>query len=139
MGINEQIKVEAEIKSELDLYDEQQTALAELETSLNANPEFAKFLAARKEFAELEAKVWKRVEQVMIDNNLKTVKTDKMTLTIANRISFDIDQSVLPEPYFKRVPDTTKIAGQFKLHGTPVDGTAPKYTQYLVKRIKAEK
>jgi hypothetical protein len=136
MGIKEQVQIEETIKSELEVYDAQQIKLAKLEDELNANSQFAQFIEARKSFAELEAKVWKHVEEVMIENNISTIKTDKLTLSIVKRVSFDIDQELLPKKYYKTVPDTTKIAGQFKLHGNPVAGTSPKYKQYLQRRIK---
>lgn len=136
MGIREQAKVEKQIKSDLELYDEQQIALAQLEDQLNDNPQFAQFMEARKKFAALESEVWKRVETVMLDNNLTSIKTDKLTLSIATRIGWTIDESKLPADYFKTVPDTTKITGHYKLHDEAVAGTQPKYTKYLVKRIK---
>lgn len=138
MNAEQQEQVENQVKHELEAYEQSQTELANLETELNNNPQFKQFLQARKKFAEMEAEVWGKVEQVMIDNNIKTIKTDTMTLSIAQRISFDIDPDQLPDAYFKRVPDNTKIAGQFKLHGEPVVGTSPKYKQYLVKRIKEQ-
>lgn len=129
-------QAEQQIKSELELYDEQQINLATLESELQADPKFAQFLEARKAFSDLETAVWKKVEQVMLDNNIKSIKTDKFTLSIASRMSFDIDSDLLPAKFWKRVPDTTKISGTFKLEGKPVKGTTPKSTQYLVKRIK---
>lgn len=129
-------KITQEVQHELDIYDKQQNELATLEQELQADPKFAQFLEARKSFAELEAKVWKRVEEVMIDNNIKTIKTDKFTLTIAERTSFDIDLETLPKKFIKRVPDTTLIGGTYKLTGVPVKGTTPKFTKYLTKRIK---
>lgn len=127
---------EAIVKTELEKYDEQQMELEKLTEELEKNPQFAQFIEARKNFQALEAEVWKRVEGVMIENNIKSIKTDKFTLTIANRVSFDIDTDTLPNKFFKRVPDTTLIGGTFKLEGKPVKGTTPKYTQYLTKRIK---
>lgn len=129
-------KAELMIQTELDRYDEQQIALANLETELQSNPQFAAFLEARKNFQEVEATVWKNVEKTMIDNNIRSIKTDKITLTIAERVSFDVDTDLLPKKYTKVVPNTTLIGSEFKLTGTPVKGTSPKYTQYLVKRAK---
>lgn len=124
------------VKTELQKYEDTQLALDNLAAELQQNPKFAAFLEAQKNFRELETTVWKNIENVMLENNIKSIKTDKVTLTIAERTSFDIDLDLLPSKYIKRVPDTTKILGQFKLEGKPVKGTTPKYTQYLVKRIK---
>lgn len=128
--------IEDVVKSELEQYQTQKELVDNLAEQLNKNPEFAKFLEAQKNFRELEQTVWSHIEKVMIENNVKSIKTDKMTLTIAERVGFDIDLEQLPAKFFKRVPDTTKINGTFKLEGKPVKGTTPKYTHYLVKRIK---
>jgi hypothetical protein len=130
--------VEQQIKSELELYDERQTALQQLEQELQADPKFAQFLEARKSFAELEAQVWSKVEQVMLDNNIKTIKTDKVTLTMAERTNFEIDLDLLPAKYIKKVPNTTLIGSEFKLTGKPVKGTTPSKKLYLTKRFKKE-
>jgi hypothetical protein len=129
-------KAEEVVKTELQKYEDQEQALQVLAAELQQNPKFAQFLEAQKSFSELQATVWKNIETVMLENNIKSIKTDKVTLSIAERTSFDIDLDLLPAKFIKRVPDTTKILGTFKLEGKPVKGTTPKYTQYLVKRIK---
>lgn len=133
-------KIKAEVTKELATYDEQQIALATLEQELEADPKFAQFLEARKSFAELEAKVWKHVESVMIANNVKTMDINttlhSIKLTIAERTSFDVDLETLPKKFIKRVPDTTLIGATYKLTNKPVKGTTPKFTKYLTKRIK---
>lgn len=133
-------KIKAEVEQELTIYDKQQMELATLEQELQADPKFAQFLEARKSFAELEAKVWKHVEAVMIANNVKTmdIKTElhDIKLTIAERTNFDVDLELLPKKFIKRVPDTTLIGNTYKLTNKPVKGTTPKITKYLTKRIK---
>ena len=128
------------IKNELKVYDEQQITLAKLEQELQSDPKFAQFIEARKSFAELETKVWKQVEEVMIDNNIKSmdIKTDlhQIKLTIAERTNYDIDLELLPSKFFKRVPNTTLISGTHKLTNKLVKGTTPSITRYLTKRIK---
>lgn len=127
---------EDQVKAELELYEDKQLALAKLTEELESSPQFAAFLEAQKQFREVEANVWKNVEQVMMTNNIKSIKTDKLTLSIATRTSYDIDLDLLPKKFIKRVPDTTKIATAHKLNGEPVKGTSPRYTNYLVKRFK---
>lgn len=124
------------VKSELELYESKELALAKLTEELQSNPQFAAFLEAQKQFREVETQVWKNVEQVMMDNNIKTIKTDKLTLSIATRVGYDIDVEALPNKFIKRVPDTTKIATAHKLNGVPPKGATAKTTTYLVKRFK---
>lgn len=130
------VNVEEEVKSELEKFEAKQIELDVLAEELQSNPKFNEFLEAQKSFREFEQKVWSNIEAAMIENNIKSIKTTKVTLTISERVSFDIDLELLPAKFIKRVPDTTKINGTFKLEGKPVKGTTPKYTHYLVKRIK---
>jgi hypothetical protein len=124
------------ILSDLAELDTKKSELEIITQEMEENPKFAQFLKARKDFQEMESQIWRRVENVMIENDIRQIKTDSLTLTIAKRISFDIDEEVLADKYFKRVPNTSLIAGTFKLEGEPVNGTTPKYTQYLTKRVK---
>jgi hypothetical protein len=136
MPIKDQIKVEKQVKSELELYQSEQTKLEQLQNELQADPKFAQFIEAQQSFRKLESEVWGKVEQVMKDNNIVSIKTDLVTLTIANRTSYDVDLDLLPNKFIKKVPDTTKIATAAKLNGEPPKGCSPKVTSYLVKRFK---
>jgi len=124
------------VKAELELYESKELALAELTKELETNPQFQAFLDAQKQFREVEAQVWKNVEHVMMANNIKSIKTDKLTLSIATRTSYEVDVETLPNKFIKRVPDTTKIATAHKLNGVPPKGATPRITTYLVKRVK---
>ena len=121
---------------ELRKYEDEKEELEVLAAELQQNPKFAEFLEAQKSFNAYQSEVWKKIETMMIESNTLSIKTDKVTLSIAEKTSFDIDLEKLPAKYFKTVPDTTKILGMFKLEGKPVKGTTPKFTKYLVKRIK---
>lgn len=130
---------EKEVKQELQVYEEKQAALAKLTQQLEQNPEFKQFLQARKEFEEMERRVWKQVEEVMIANDITQIKTDTMTLSIGTRNSFKIeDMAKLPQKYLKQVADTTKINGIYKLEGTLPKGVTMVQTKYLTKRMKSE-
>lgn len=129
---------EQAVKHELEVYEKKQLALDELTKQLESNPEFKAFIKARNDFQKVEAAVWKNIEEVMIANDVKSIKTDKMTLTIAERTSFDIDLDLLPNKYIKRVPNTTLIGSEYKLTNKPVKGTTPKVSHYLTKRFKSE-
>lgn len=123
------------VKTELQKYEDQEAKVQALAAELQQNPKFAQFLEAQQNFQALQATVWGNIEQAMIENNIKSIKTDKVTLTIAERTNFDIDLDLLPKKYTKVVPNTTLIGSEFKLTGTPVKGTTPFKKKYLTKRF----
>lgn len=130
-------KVEEIVKSELTTLEEAEKNYLHLQEALNDDPKFQQFLSAQKQFNELSATVWKNVETAMIENNIKSIKTDRVTLTIAERTGFNIDTDLLPSKFIKKVPDTTLINGTYKLEGKLPKGVTLKApTKYLVKRIK---
>ena len=91
------------------------------------------------ELKELEASLkatWKNVEEAMIANNIKQIKGSWGTLTIAERLNWDVDMNTLPAKFRKIVPDTTKISTEFRLYGKAPKGCTPSYSKYLTKRIK---
>lgn len=128
--------VEQQVTKELEKYKEAELSLAELQQELQANPKFAQFIEAQQAFSKLQSEVWGRIEDVMLKNNVKSIKTDLVTLSIASRTSYDIDIEALPNKFIKKVPDTTKIATAHKLNGEPPKGATPRTTTYLVKRFK---
>lgn len=130
--------IENEVKQELELYEEKQSALAKLTEQLETNPQFKEFLQARKEFEAMEKGVWKHVEEVMLENNITQIKTDTMTLSIATRNNFKVDITKLPKKYIKESADLTKINGIYKLEGSLPKGVKVEQTRYLTKRIKSE-
>lgn len=132
------ISAEDNVKQELALYEEKQSALAQLTEQLEQNPQFKQFLKAREEFQELEKRVWKDVETVMMENDITQIKTDTMTLSIATRNNFKVDIEKLPKKYIKQTADLTKINGVYKLEGTLPKGVKLEQTRYLTKRLKGQ-
>lgn len=90
------------------------------------------------ELKETEAKIalfWKSIESEMIARNIKTIKGEFGSLTIAERINWTYTNE-LPAKFFKKVVDTKKLTDTFRLEGKVPKGAAPNYTKYLTKRIK---
>lgn len=110
--------------------------LAELEEELSKNEQFRQFLDRQKAAQQQIAATWKNVESQMIQHDVKSIKGDWGSLTIAERLSWDIDSEELQPKFVKKVPDTTKISATFKLEGKAPKGCTPKYTKYLTKRLK---
>lgn len=113
-----------------------QTELAQTEATLMERPEFREFLARQKSVNQQLADFWKRVETEMIDLDIKTIKGDWGSLTIANRQGWKVDEKELPAKFFKKVVDTTRITKTFQLEGKAPKGAEPYTTKYLTKRIK---
>ena len=78
---------------------------------------------------------WKQVETVMIENDIKSIKGDFGSITIAERLGW-ITTSELPKKFYKKVVDTKKLSDTFKLEGKSPRGAVPNYTKYLTRRLK---
>lgn len=115
----------------------QQNELAAQELELMANPEFRAFQENVKKVNAQIADYWKRVEESMIANDIKSIKGDFGSVTVAERTDFDVDGDELPAKFYKKVVDTKKIADTYKLTGKAPKGTTPKIKKYLAKRLKA--
>lgn len=113
-----------------------QSTLEETEASLMKDERFRTFLELQKSFKEQSQTVWDNVEKQMIENNVKGIKGDWGSLTIAERLSWDIDSEGLQPRFYKKVVDTTKLSKTYRLEGKAPKGATPVTTQYLMKRIK---
>lgn len=96
----------------------------------------AKEIARLKETQDKLNAEWKQVEEVMITNDIKSIKGEWGSLTIAERLNWKVDFDQLPKKFIKKVADTKKISDSFRLEGKPPKGAEPSYTKYLTKRIK---
>jgi len=131
----EPINKEDEVKLEVASIIDKQRELESLESALAQNEQFQQFLAMKKEFDAVSAELWKRVEQQMIDNDIKSIKGDWGSITLAERLNFKTTDE-LPSKFYKKVVDTTKLAATYKLEGKPIKGAEPYYTKYITKRLK---
>jgi hypothetical protein len=81
--------------------------------------------------------VWKRVEALMIENNIKSVKSDGWgSLTIVEKPKFVVDSELLAPRYFKKVPNDQKIRSDYKLEGSLPKGVTVEVTKFITKRLK---
>jgi hypothetical protein len=80
---------------------------------------------------------WTKVKEVMVANNIKSIKGEWGSITIAERKVFKaLDLATVPAKFIKKVLDTTKIGSAFTLEGKLPKGIEMSTTQYLTKRIK---
>ena len=110
--------------------------LAIMENEVKLNPQFAKFLEMQKQVNDKASEVWKIVETTMIEHDIKQLKGDFGTITIAERQNWTIDEEVLPAKFFKKVVNTTKITDTFRLEGKAPKGCTPSTSKYITKRLK---
>lgn len=128
---------EDDIKEEAHSIIALEAGVATLEQELMSDPKFKQFLDMQKAVNAKATELWGQVQQHMIDNNIKNVKGDSWgSLTIVEKVSFAVDNDLLPKKFTKVVPDNTKISHAFKLEGKPPKGATPKYSYYLMKRLK---
>lgn len=137
---DDEMVIEGEVVSALKEEGALQSELSKLEEELReVSPQFQTFIEKQAELRMVQAKnseVWKQVESRMIEHNVKSIKGDWGSITIAERQNFKIDLALLPGKFIKKVPDTSRIAAAYKLEGKPPKGCEPYTTKYLTKRIK---
>lgn len=131
MSDTPEVIIESEVKDLFELEKLMQTA--ELELSQVAA--FQNFIELQKRVQERSATVWKHVEEQMIEHDVKSIKGDWGTLTIAERIGFDTTDE-LPAKFYKKVIDTKRLADTYRLEGKDIKGATVKYTKYLTRRLK---
>lgn len=125
--VDEQVSGIVELKNKID----------NTETALMENPQFREFLELQKSFNEKSSEVWTKVEQLMIDNGVKSVKGSWGSITLAERTSYKaVDLDKVPRKFIKRTLDTTKVGQSHKLENELPRGVEANHTQYLMKRIK---
>lgn len=111
-------------------------SLQDVEAELSKNEQFRSFLEKQKEAKVQIANTWKQIEDQMLEHNIKSLKGDWGSITIAERLEWVIVPSELANKFYKKVVDTAKISATFRLEGKAPKGTEPIYKKYLTKRIK---
>jgi hypothetical protein len=123
--------IEAEVKDALAT----EKSLQELETELMQNEQFRKFLELSKSVPKQIEETWKKVEAQMLEHNIKSVRGDWGTITIAERLNWETTDD-LPSKFYKKVVDTKKISDTYRLEGRAPKGATPITIKYLTKRLK---
>lgn len=101
-----------------------------LEEALNVQ------LAAVKEMQERVQAYWDDIEQTMITHDIKQIKGEFGTLTIAERLKWQTSDE-LPSKFYKKVVDTKKLTDTYRLEGKEIKGASHSTTKYLTKRLKS--
>lgn len=113
-----------------------QAEVDERQTALMQDERFREFIQFQREAEKRIQSTWAAVEAAMINHDIKSIKGDWGSLTIAERIGWDVDLKALPPRFLKKVPDFKKLTETFRLEGEAPKGATPKYTKFLTKRIK---
>lgn len=125
-----------ELEHEVEEVFALQRTLEETEQALMQNEQFRRFLELSKTVPQQIQAKWDEIEEVMIAKDIKSIKGDWGSITIAERQNFRVDLEQLPNKFIKKVPDTAKIKAATALEGKPPKGVEPYTTKYLTKRIK---
>jgi hypothetical protein len=131
MATNPQGEIEDEIK---DIVAKQQE-LATLEQQLSQNEQFRNFMQLKKTVDEQATLFWSSVESQMIQHDIKSIKGDWGSVTIAEKLKWDTSDE-LPAKFYKKTVDTKKLSDTYKLEGKAPKGATPSYIKYLTRRIK---
>jgi len=133
-----EMPIEDELKLQVNEIVSEERELALLEHDLvSNNPQFTAFLQKQKDFQTKSNLYWKAIEDQMIKNNIKSIKGDWGSLTIAERTYYKAeDLSKVPAKFLKKELDTTKVGAQVKLSGELPKGVTSSLTLSLQKRIK---
>ena len=110
---------------------------AEAAAAVALQQEIADKVAELKEVQSKIDDTWKSVEKQMIDNNIKSVKGEWGSLTIAERTNYkaeDID--LVPKKFIKKTLDTKKVSAAEQLTGELPKGITASQTKFLTKRLK---
>lgn len=126
-----------EIKTQVDKILDLQKRFKDYELEITSDPKFKDYLDKQKKVSKEIADFWKTLEKQMIDNDVKSIKSEEWgSITIAERTGWDIDESLLPAKFYQKTIDKKKITDTFKLEGKEPKGCSVKYTKYLTKRLK---
>jgi hypothetical protein len=96
---------------------------------------FESFVTQAKQLQNLLENAWGQVEEQMLNHNVKSIKGDWGSLTIAERKSWKATGD-LPPRFYKQTLDTTKLNFMLNHGDTLPEAVEMKTTQYLTKRIK---
>lgn len=110
--------------------------LEQANNKLLANEQFQAFLKQQKEIQEAIEAAWVQIQERMEATGTKSIKGDWGSITLAERINWEYDPTMLPPKYFKKVVDTKKLTDTFRLEGREPKGATAKYSKYLMKRLK---
>jgi hypothetical protein len=123
--------IEGEVISALDL----QKSLEDMQNELMQNEQFRQFLELSKTVPQQISDTWNKIEGQMIEHNIKSLKGDWGSITIAEKLAWDTTDE-LPAKFYKRVVDTKKLSDTYRLEGRAPRGAMPKTSKYLTKRLK---
>lgn len=117
--------------------NQEEIIMAEVNEVLALEATVSEQLSAIKDTQDRINDFWKGVEAEMIEHDVKTIKGDWGTLTIAERLNWETTDE-LASKFYKKVVDTKKISDTYRLEGKAPKGATPSTTKYLTKRIKSQ-
>lgn len=138
MASNTKETIEGEMLDALAL----QRQLDDTEAELMQLEQFQNFVNLRKSLNDKWAEVRKKVEDVMVPAYKagkidKSIKGEYGSITVTESDQFDVDETILPAKYFKRVVDSTKIRTIYQLEGEAPKGCTPSKKYGIMIKLKS--
>lgn len=91
----------------------------------------------KKQLEQYESEIKTELYEAMKENNIRSIKNDVFSATIATRTTFSAaDPSEVPTEYTKFALDTSKCSQHYGLYGVTPNGVEMKETEYLTWRAK---
>lgn len=109
-----------------------------IERALALEKQIADQIASLKDAQDSLDNFWKLVEEGMIESDIKNIKGEWGSLTIAERLGWNTTDE-LPKKFYKKIVDTKKLSDTYRLVGKSPKGATPYTTKFLQKRIKGDK
>lgn len=135
--------LEQTVEERIKLVANAEAEVTKLENELSADPKFKAWLEAQKNLKEANKKneeffdaLQEQMEARANKTGENSIKGDWGSITLAERIGWDVDEEQLPKKFFKKVVDTKKITDTFRLEGKAPKGATKKVTKYITKRFK---
>jgi hypothetical protein len=90
----------------------------------------------KKQLEQYEREIKDELLVAMADNDIKSIKNDRYTITRATRTTFSGNVDEVSPDYIKRVVDTTKVGTYAKLYGELPAGIRKSESEYITWRAK---
>lgn len=128
---------EEQLASEVESILGVEQSLLKLEQELAQDERFRQFLTKQKDYTDQIKAFWKQMEAKMIENNIRSIKGDWGSITIAERHNWKTTDK-LARRFHKVVVDTKKLTDYFLLTDKEPTGAKHSIKKYLTKRIKTD-
>ena len=134
MDVTKELNQLTQMESELELAQAEFNAKMQ---ELQSDPAYQNFIQLESAVNNKRKELKEQVFEAMVATDTKTVDTDSIRVTVAERKNFkaeDIDK--VPTDFIKFSLDTTRVNKHYKLYGELPEGVDMSETKYLLWKDK---